>query len=81
MSGQPLLIEVIGGEKEKYSPDSEKKKNPSLGKFFGEALIYQGLKARWSQCLLSTINECVAEAASTSESKDKDVYASGIKLD
>lgn len=26
MSGQPLLIEVIGGEKEKYSPDSEKKK-------------------------------------------------------
>lgn len=27
MSGQPLLIEVIGGEKEKYSPDSEKKKS------------------------------------------------------
>lgn len=27
MSRQPLLIEVIGGEKEKYSPDSEKKKS------------------------------------------------------
>lgn len=65
------------GEGEKYSPDS-REEIPYLGKCFGEALIYLGLKSQW---LLSTVDGCVAEAVFTFEPKDKDVYASGMKLD